>query len=105
MELHTSNSSYFLARRRGSKSYEHMSRGWWVRLATINQAICVVKTDVNLVVGRNLTSHPKLLFSIRSMVINESLTILEICDMPNGGSGCCANHFIAPRRIPIRLIP
>lgn len=57
-----------------------------MRLATINQAICVVKTDVNIVVGRNLTSHPKLLFSIGSMVINKSSTILEIFDMLNGGS-------------------
>ena len=65
-----------------------------MRLATINQAICVVKTDVNIVVGRNLTSHPKLLFSIRSMVINKSSTILEIFDMPNGGSDGCESTAV-----------
>ena len=68
-----------------------MSRGRWARLATINQAICVVKTDVNIVVGRNLTSHPKLLFS---MVINKSSTILEISDMPNGGSDSCESPAV-----------
>ena len=65
-----------------------------MRLATINQAICVVKTDVNIVVGRNLTSHPKLLFSIRPMVINKSSTILEIFDMPNGGSDGCESPAV-----------
>ena len=65
-----------------------------MRHAKINQAICVVKTYVNLVDDRNLTSYPKLLFSIRSMVINKSLTMYEIFDMPNGGSDCCANHFM-----------
>lgn len=78
----------------GARNYEHMSRGRWVRLATINQAICVVKTDVNIVVGRNLTSHPKLLFSMGAMVINISSTILEIFDIPNGGSDSCESPAV-----------